>query len=344
MSVSFSVSAACPVVIAEIGINHNGSPAMARQLVDAAQAAGADVVKFQSFQGPAVACAQTLSVAHLDASLGVDGTVGDLLQTLSLPYEAQAQLFAYCQARGIAVASTPFSLEDVDFLATQPLAFLKIGSTDVTYPALLARAAQTGLPLVLSTGMATLAEVQAAVDVLEQAHVAQLALLHCVSCYPPQPEALNLRAIQTLQRYFPTHCIGYSDHTVGTWASVAAVALGAQIIEKHVTLDTAMAGPDHGVSADPATLASLVAQVKAAHAAMGQGVKRPSPAEAANIPAFRRSWVARVPIAAGTQLTPALLTAKRPATGLSPTVPIVGRHAAVDIPADVPVVAAMLKA
>jgi sialic acid synthase SpsE len=331
-----------PLFIAEIGVNHNGDVALAKQLIDAAKQAQADVVKLQSFQVEDLACRSTLSAPHIDASLGFDGDVYGLLQKLSLSYDQQRELKNYADAAGIPLTSTPFGLDDVTFLQGLDVPFLKIGSTDVTYHAMLTACARTGLPTVLSTGMASMDEVAQAVDVFQAVHnAADLALLHCVSLYPPTDMDLNLRAVMALQQAFP-HCVtGYSDHSLDNTAPLGAIALGACIVEKHFTLDRTMAGPDHAVSADPATFKTLVEQGSRLFAMLGVNSKFASKAEQANIPAFRRSLVARQPIMQGTRITADMLMAKRPGTGLSPNMlpNLVGQMAACDIPADMPLLA-----
>ena len=328
-----------PLFIAEIGVNHNGDVDLARQLIDAAKQAGADVVKLQSFQVEDLACRSTLSAPHIDASLGFDGDVYGLLEKLSLSYDQQRDLKNYADAAGIPLTSTPFGLDDVTFLQGLDVPFIKIGSTDVTYHAMLTACARTGLPTVLSTGMASMDEVSQAVQVFQHAHNASdLVLLHCVSLYPPGDMDLNLRAIVALQQAFP-HCVsGYSDHSLNNTAPLGAIALGACVIEKHFTLDRTMAGPDHAVSADPANFKTLVEEGSRLFRMLGVYSKFAGKAEQGNIPAFRRSLVARQPIAKGTRITADMLTAKRPGTGLSPNLlpHLVGQMAACDIPADSP--------
>jgi N,N'-diacetyllegionaminate synthase len=328
-----------PWVIAEIGINHNGSPELARRLMLAAQEAGADMVKFQSFSAEAVACKTTLSLPHVDASLGVDGTIYTLLETLALSYNVQTQLHQVAKAMDLPWTSTPFSVADVEFLAKLDVPFIKIGSTDVTTPQMLQAVARTGKPILLSTGMATMTEVEAAVDCILSTGNMHLALMHCVSLYPPSPTELNLSCIQTLAKRFPQCVIGYSDHSIGTWATTAAVALGARIIEKHFTLDATMAGPDQSVSADPLAFAQLVNHCKATALALGNGIKTPCDREALNINSFRRSVVTTRALPKGTKITLADLTLKRPATGLQPAHldALVGLTLTQDLSADEPI-------
>lgn len=334
-----------PHVIAEIGVNHNGDVALAKQMVDAAKACGADVVKFQSFSADTVACRQALSAPHVDKALGFEGTFYELLQKLSLTHEAQRELNAYCQKVGIPFISTPFSFDDIDFLVSLDVPYLKIGSTDTSHLAFLRHAAQSGKPIVLSTGMSPLAEVEAAVDAILSAGNQDLALLHCVSLYPPEPEEVNLLSIPTLKRKFPDLVIGFSDHTIGTWASTAAVALGAEIVEKHFTLDKTMAGPDQAVSADPVEMKKIIEESNLIYRALGQDIKQPSEREAGMEKAFRRSIVTRNALPAGTVLTAELLDFKRPGTGIHPNqlAQVLGSKTLVDIPADTPIEASMIR-
>jgi N,N'-diacetyllegionaminate synthase len=334
-----------PMFIAELGINHNGSVELAKKLIDAAKAAGADVVKLQSFQAADVACRQTLSAPHIDSALGVDGDIFTLLEKLSLSYDEQRELMTYAEACGIPLMSTPFSLADIEFLQSLGVPMLKVGSTDVTHNALLQACAKTTLPLILSTGMATMDEVTAAVEAIQSVdNPGELALLHCVSLYPPADADINLRSISVLMQAYPHLVVGFSDHSLNNTAALGAIALGACIIEKHFTLDPTMAGPDQAVSAGPQAFAELVKEGTRLFNMLGILSKRPSDAEQKNIPAFRRSLVSTTAIAPGTVLTYDMLTAKRPGTGLPPNAltSVLGRQTAQAIAADTPLTEAML--
>jgi N,N'-diacetyllegionaminate synthase len=333
-----------PYVIAEIGVNHNGDPELAQKMVLEAKACGADAVKFQSFSADTVACRQALSAPHVDAALGVEGTFYELLEKLSLSQKSQAELNQFCQQQGIPFISTPFSYEDVDFLVSLNVPYLKIGSTDTTHYRLLDYAARTRKPILLSTGMATLEQVETAVETILATGNQDLALLHCVSLYPPEPEELNLHSITLLKERFPNLPIGFSDHTIGSWASLAAVALGATIIEKHFTLDKTMAGPDQAVSADPAEMKTIIEQGALVYRSLGSKTKQPSERETGMEKAFRRSVVTRAALPVGHVITIDDLDFKRPATGIHPNdlSRVIGTKTRCEIPADTPIEPQML--
>ncbi|MEB3286671.1 MAG: N-acetylneuraminate synthase family protein [Vampirovibrionales bacterium] len=334
-----------PFVIAEIGVNHNGDIALAKDLVLKAKATGADVVKFQSFSADTVACRSALSAPHVDKALGFEGTFYELLEKLSLTHKAQRELNTFCKQHQIPFISTPFSFEDVDFLLSLDVPFLKIGSTDTSHLAFLKYAAESGKPLVLSTGMSPMAEVEAAVDVILNTGNENLALLHCVSLYPPEAEELNLKSITALKEKFPHLTVGFSDHTIGTWACTAAVALGAEIIEKHFTLDKKMPGPDHAVSADPEELSKIIEEGALVYRALGSLHKTPSEREAGMEKSFRRSIVTRGALAAGTVIGKEHLDFKRPGTGIHPNrlSQVLGAKTKTAIPADTPIEESMLE-
>ncbi len=333
-----------PVFIAEIGVNHNGDLELAKKLVDAAKSTGAHFVKFQSFSADTVACRSALSAPHADEALGVDGTFYELLDKLSITHAEQKELLQYCESVGVSFISTPFSFEDIDFLVELDVPFLKIGSTDTTHTEFLNYAAKTGKPLLLSTGMTDMAQVNHAVETIITAGNHNLALLHCVSLYPPELNEINLSAISTLKQRFPDIPIGFSDHTIGSWASLAATALGATIIEKHFTLDKTMAGPDQAVSADPKEMNIIVEEGTNIYRALGDGVKKASSREQAMETPFRRSIVSRKALSKGSVITREMIDFKRPAKGLSPDdlEITLGKVATEDIPADTPIEAHML--
>lgn len=334
-----------PYFIAEIGVNHNGDLSLAKQMVDAAKACGAHAVKFQSFSADTVACREALSAPHVDQALGFEGTFYELLDKLSLSHEAQRELNDYCREQGLPFLSTPFSYDDVDFLVGLNVPFLKIGSTDTTHAGFLDYAARTGKPILLSTGMCDMADVKKAVQVIRRAGNQHLALLHCISLYPPEPEEVNLRAISVMQEAFPEAVIGFSDHTIGTWASTGAIALGACIIEKHFTLDKSMPGPDQAVSADPSEMKAIIEQATLVYRGLGSFNKKPSERERSMKKPFCRSIVSKRAIAEGQTINLQDLDFKRPATGLHPNnlKRVVGLQAATDIPADTPLTEAMLQ-
>lgn len=327
-----------PLVIAEIGVNHNGDVALAKKMVDAAKDCGAHAAKFQSFTADRVSCRNTLSAPHVDDALGVEGTIYDLLGKICISFDDQKTLYAYCGEKGIPFVSTPFSPEDAEFLVSLDVPFIKISSTDVNNLPFLKQLAETGKPLLLSTGMATLAEVKAAVDVITKAGNTDLAILHCVSLYPPEAHELNLASIRTLMKEFPGLRVGFSDHTIGIWAATAATAMGATIIEKHFTLDKTMAGPDQAVSADPEELKIIVENCQKVFEAIGSAEKKPPEREAKNIEPFRRSIVTVTDLKPGDTITMDNIAFKRPATGITPDQleTVLGKTAGVKIPADTP--------
>jgi N-acetylneuraminate synthase len=321
-------------VIAEAGVNHNGDPALAHALVDAAHAAGADAVKFQAFVTEELVTARAAKAAYQTVTTG-GGTQFAMLKALELDGARHAELKTHCESLGLAYLCTPYDDPSAAMLDRLGVAAYKVASTDTDNIPFLRTLAATGRPVILSTGMATLGELEASVDALRCGGCPWLALLHCTAEYPAPAADSNLRAMETLRRAFALP-VGFSDHTEGMAVAPLAVALGAVIIEKHFTLDRAMAGPDHRASCDPAGLAALVAAVRQAEAALGDGIKRPAPSEAGNKARMRKSLVARRDIAAGTEITAAHLTCKRPADGLEPQWfdRVLGRRAARDIAAD----------
>ncbi len=323
-----------PYLIAEAGVNHNGDPALALQLVDAAADAGADAVKFQTFRATSLATASAPQAAYQQERAAASSQV-EMLRRLELPADALRAAFARAADRGIAAFSTPFDLGSAALLMELGVPALKVGSGDLTNLLLLRAVAAAGNPVILSTGMATIDEVDAAVAAIRAGGDPPLALLHCLSAYPAPPPETNLRAIRALRARYGVE-VGFSDHTTGMAAPIAAVALGAVIIEKHLTLDRDLPGPDHAASMEPHELAALAAALNEAHAALGDGQKRPQPSEEDARRVARRSLVAARDLAAGTVLTAADLDAKRPADGISPLLldAVIGRRLVRDLPED----------
>ena len=313
-------------VIAEAGVNHNGSLEMARRLVDVAAQSGADVVKFQTFTAERLALPDAPKAEYQLQTTDVAESQFDMLKRLELPLEAYEQLMAYCQERNILFMSSPFDEESADLLACLGMAAFKIPSGELTNLPLLSHVARKGKPMIVSTGMASLGEVEKAVRTIEEAGNREFVLLHCVSNYPADPADVNLRAMQTMAAAFGMP-VGYSDHTLGIELPIAAVALGACVIEKHFTLDRNLPGPDHRASLEPDELVAMVKDVRTVEAALGHGRKEPAASEAATAAAARKSMVAARDIPAGTKLTEDLIAFKRPGTGLpSPMLPyVVGR-------------------
>jgi N,N'-diacetyllegionaminate synthase len=305
--------AAC-FVIAEAGVNHNGNVDRALELVRIAAAAGADAVKFQTFDPGALVASDAPKAEYQTRQTGA-GTQLSMLERLHLDLDAHVALAAEATRLGVLFASTPFDHASADLLDRLDVPFMKIGSGDVTNLLLLRHVARFGRPILMSTGMATLAEVSRAVAELQAAGVEHLGLLHCVSQYPAAPEDSNLKAMTTLGEHFGLP-IGMSDHTVGLEIAVAAVALGACILEKHLTLDRTLPGPDHAASLSPDEFAALVAQVRRVESARGDGTKEPRPAEMELRTVARRALYARVDIPAGTALSVDDLHCLRPAVGI----------------------------
>lgn len=300
-------------VIAEAGVNHNGSVELAERLVDIAAEAGCDAVKFQTFDPVLLATPSADKAAYQRETTGTAGSQLEMLQGLVLPRDAHATLQARATARGLVFLSTPFDEPSADFLETLGVPAFKVSSGDLTNAFLLAHLARKGKPLLLSTGMATLDEVEAAVASLGGVEVA---LFHCVSNYPAAPEDCNLRAIATLREAIGVP-VGWSDHTHGIDVTVAAVALGAELVEKHFTLDRTLPGPDHRASLEPGELAAMVRGIRIAEAARGDGRKVPRPSEQAVAAVARRSLCYRGDLAAGAILRSEDLIALRPGTGVA---------------------------
>jgi N,N'-diacetyllegionaminate synthase len=305
------------LLIAEAGVNHNGSIAMALQLVDAAKQCGADAVKFQSFRADRLASPHAHKASYQQQTTDSAESQRAMLERLELNPEAHRQLLAHCRGVGIQFLSSPFDFESADLLAEIGVALVKIPSGEITNLPFLRHIARLGRPMILSTGMSTLGEVEEAVATIQSESTALLTLLHCVTEYPAPYDEINLRAMQTLAVAFGLP-VGYSDHTPGIEVSVAAVALGAQVIEKHLTLDCNLPGPDHRASLEPAEFAQMVTSIRRVEAALGSGIKAPARCELPNRAVARKSIVAARSLAAGDRIAAADLTLKRPGHGLPP--------------------------
>ena len=303
-------------IIAEAGVNHNGSFALACKLVDAAKEAGADCIKFQTFKSENLVSRSAKKAEYQKMTTG-DSSQQDMLKKLELSFDEFIQLKNYCEKVGICFLSTPFDFDSIDFLNSIDMPFWKIPSGEVTNLPYLLALAKTGKPVVMSTGMCTLQEIRAAIDVLKANGTTEIKLLHCNTEYPTPFEDVNLKAMQTMRDEFQME-VGYSDHTKGIEVPIAAVALGATIIEKHFTLDRNMEGPDHKASLEPQELAEMVCSIRNIEKALGSGDKTPSPSEKKNISVARKSIVAKTKIKAGEILTEDNITVKRPGTGISP--------------------------
>lgn len=319
-------------IIAEAGVNHNGDMRMAKELIDAAAQAGADSVKFQTFKAEESVTAQTPLAPYQKRNDPGAESFLKMLKRLELPPESFQSLSDHAKKAGILCFSKPAWLGAVDELEAAGAPLYKIGSGDVTFFSLLKRVAGKGKPVILSTGMATIPEIEEALSTLREAGAMEIAILHCVTSYPVDFQYANLKAIETLKRHFDCP-VGYSDHTTGTEAAVAAVALGACIVEKHFTLDRTLPGPDHKASLEPAELASLVRQIRNVEKALGHGRKELAECERENITVVRKSLIASRDIKRGEVLSDGDLGFKRPGTGLSEKRRpfFVGKRAARDI-------------
>lgn len=304
-------------VIAEAGVNHNGSIESALQLVDAAKASGADAVKFQTFRADLLATRSAHKAAYQERTTAHAESQFEMLRRLELDAAAHQQLINHCRQIGIQFLSSPFDAQSADLLDTMNVPLFKVPSGEITNLPFLELLARKHRPLILSTGMSTLGEVEEAVHVLQAAGAKQLTLLHCVTEYPAPYAEVNLRAMQTLKSAFGLP-VGYSDHTPGIEIAVAAVALGAEVIEKHFTLDRSLPGPDHAASLEPVELQQMVAAIRHVEVALGTGIKSPAPCELPNMAVARKSVVAARALPAGHQLETGDLGIKRPGSGLAP--------------------------
>ena len=307
------------LIIAEAGVNHNGDLELARRLIDVAAEAGADLVKFQTFKADRLVTATARKADYQTSNSGGGETQHEMLRRLELSPAAHQELITHCATRGIGFFSTGFDNESVDFLASLSQERFKIPSGEITNLPYLRNMGRYGREIILSTGMATLGDIEAAIDVLEQAGTprASITVLHCTTEYPTPMNEVNLRAMQSIGRAFGVK-VGYSDHTPGIEVAIAAVALGATIIEKHFTLDRDLPGPDHKASLEPGELKSMVMAIRNIEMALGDGVKQLTPSEIRNRPIVRKSLVAVRPIKAGEPFTSENLGCKRPGTGISP--------------------------
>jgi N,N'-diacetyllegionaminate synthase len=324
-------------IIAEAGVNHNGDLDMARQLIDVAAVAGADAVKFQTFRAEKLVTRKAKKAAYQEQNTGDKGSQFDMLKKLELPFEAHHELKAYAEKQGILFVSTGFDEEAIDFLDQLGVPFFKSPSGELTNLPYLRHLASKGKPLVISTGMATLSEVDAAIQTVQQAGENRLVILHCTTNYPCPPEDANLLAMHTLADH--TQCLaGYSDHTEGILIPSMAAAMGAVLIEKHFTLDRSLPGPDHKASLEPDELKAMVQQIRLVEKIRGTGEKKPTPHELKIAEVARKSIIAGQDISAGSRITAEMLSIRRPGTGISPAEweKVIGKQAQQDIPKDQP--------
>lgn len=315
-------------VIAEAGVNHNGNVETARRMVAAAAAARADAVKFQTFRASQLAAPGARKASYQSRATDIGESQLEMLLRLELSEKDHRELFAYCRECGILFLSTPFEEGSANFLNELGVAAFKIASGELTNLPFLEHVAAMGKPVILSTGMGRLGEVETAVESVLRAGLRQLVLLHCVSSYPTSAADANLRAMETLRLAFGMP-VGYSDHTMGLEVSLAAVAMGACVIEKHFTLDRSLPGPDQQASAEPHELIALVAGIRNVEAAMGHGRKEPTACERDAAEVARKSLLAAVDIPQGGKLSRESVAIMRPGTGLPPAMLpfIIGRTA-----------------
>jgi len=320
-------------IIAEAGVNHNGDLEIAKALVREAKQCGADCVKFQTFKTDRVVIPAAPKADYQMRTTASTESQEDMLRKLELATEAYATLVDVCRQEKILFLSTPANTEDVDFLETLGVPAFKLASFQIVEPAFLRYVAKKGKPIILSTGMATLAEVDEAVRVIWESGNDQVVLLQCTTNYPSRPEDANIRAMQTMQAAFGT-LVGYSDHTQTESGCMAAVSLGACVIEKHFTLDKTMPGPDQSSSADPKEFRRLVRLIRETEVVLGNPLKQPVEVERRNAINMRRSIVSKASIPAGTVITEDMLCYKRPGSGipLKRLGEVVGCVAARDIP------------
>lgn len=305
-------------IIAEAGVNHNGSFLLARKLIDAAVECGADAVKFQTWKTELLVTKEARQAEYQCVNTGLVESQYDMLKKLELSYDQFQSLKEYCDEKKIIFISTPDEIESANFLAGLQHVF-KIGSGELTNLPYLRYIGQLGKEVILSTGMADMGEIEDALNILVQAGTPKdnITVLHATTEYPCSMEEVNLRAMITIRNAFQVK-VGYSDHTKGIDVPIAAVALGATVIEKHFTIDCNLPGPDHKASLDPAELKAMVTAIRNIEVALGDGIKRLTPGEAKNKPVVRKSLVASQPIKAGEMFSVSNITTKRPGTGLSP--------------------------
>jgi N,N'-diacetyllegionaminate synthase len=328
-------------VIAEAGVNHNGDESLALRLIDAAVSAGANAVKFQAFNAEALATRDAPMATYQQLNTGVRESQYSMLKKLELPDDAFGRLALHAQDRGIVFFATAFDSASIEMLRLLKIPIWKVPSGEINNYPYLRKIGACGTPLVVSTGMACLSEVEFAVTTLEEAGTPRknICLMHCTTEYPAPWNEVNLRAMLTMRVAFGTGAVGYSDHTLGSEIAIAAVALGARVIEKHFTLDRDLNGPDHKASLAPDELTAMISAIRHTETALGDGIKRPTASETETMAIARKSIVAAISIRSGQSYTEANLAVKRPGTGISPSqwLNIIGRKAPRDFEPDEPI-------
>ena len=307
------------LIIAEAGVNHNGSVEIAKKMIDAAKNAGVDYIKFQTFKAEKLVSINAEKANYQKTTTGTNESQFEMIKKLELDIDTHKELINYCKTKNVKFISTPFDLESVDLLYDLGIELYKIGSGEITNYPYLKKIASKKLPVILSTGMSDLTDVEQALKVLLENGLQRndVTLLHVNTEYPTPMEDVNLRAMLTLKNAFKTK-VGYSDHTLGIEVPIAAVAMGAQVIEKHFTLDRTMQGPDHKASLEPRELKEMVTAIRNIEKALGDGIKKPSESEKKNIAIARKSIVAAKKIKKGEIFTEENIAAKRPGSGISP--------------------------
>jgi len=305
------------LIIAEAGVNHNGQMDLAFRLIDAAVKAGADYVKFQTWNSESVISKYTPKAEYQKESTDANESMLEMERKLELPFENFLILKEYCYGKGIGFMSTPFDIGSAIFLYSIGIDIIKIPSGEITNLPLLEIISEFTCPIILSTGMCEMHEIEAAINILQRKGKKDITLLHCNSSYPTPMQDVNLRAMQTLKEYFKLP-VGLSDHTLGVEVPIAAVAMGAEVIEKHLTLSRKMEGPDHKASIEPDEFAYMVKCIRNIELALGNGVKQVTDSERKNMAIVRKSIVASRKISRGETFTPDNITVKRPGTGISP--------------------------
>jgi N,N'-diacetyllegionaminate synthase len=325
------------LIIAEAGVNHNGDLVLARQLINLAAEAGADLVKFQTFNANRQVTRTAKKADYQTQTTESKESQYEMLHRLELTAEMHKELIAHCAGRNIGFFSTGFDIDSVDLLVSLGQDHFKIPSGEITNLPYLRHIGQLGKAVILSTGMATMGEIEAAIDVLEKSGTprANITVLHCTTEYPTPMAEVNLRAMRSIHAAFGV-AVGYSDHTAGIEVAIAAVAMGASVVEKHFSVDRNLPGPDHKASLEPEELKAMVAAIRNIEIALGDGIKRLTPSEAKNKPVARKSLVASQAIKSGEVFSAQNVTTKRPGTGLSPMRwdEVMGRVAPRDFAAD----------
>ena len=322
-------------IIAEAGVNHNGDINNAKKLIDVAADAGADAVKFQTFKAENIVSKNAEKAEYQKNTTDAEENQFDMLKKLELTEEMHQTLIEYCVEKNILFLSTPFDLDSIDYLDKEGIEIMKIPSGEITNYPYLVKIAKVGKPVILSTGMSELYEVEDAVAILRENGVEDITVLHCNTEYPTPYTDVNLKAMLTLKDRLNLK-VGYSDHTMGIEVPIAAVAMGATVIEKHFTLDKSMDGPDHKASLEPEELRAMISAIRNTEKALGDGQKTPSCSEKKNISIVRKSIVAKKTILKGEIFTEDNLTVKRPGDGISPMHwnELIGKKAQKDYKAD----------